>query len=1703
MAEGKKYGAFAGVFTPSLLTILGVIMYMRLGWVVGEAGILYTILIILIAHVISVTTGLSISSIATDKKIKTGGIYYILSRSLGLPMGGAIGIALFIGTALSISLYIVGFAESFLSIDAISNFLGLEANVNGFRIIGTVVIILLVVIAFISTSLAMKMQFFILITIALSLVSIGLGFFGDTEFHSNTLHKVATGDFPIEYIFAIFFPAVTGFTAGVAMSGDLEDPKKNIPSGTIWAIIVGFVVYVILAIGIAFFIKPEYLISDNNILVKIAWFSPLVVAGIWGATLSSALGGILGGPRILQAISKDKITPKIFGKGYGETNEPRNALLMIFVIAEGGILIGNLDIIAGVVSMFYLASYGFINLAYVLEKWASTDFRPSFKINIIFGIVGFVFAFAIMFKLDMLSMFASFAIIIGVYFMLKRRQLKTEYGDVWQSVWTTITRRALSKMNSKEIEERNWKPNILLFTGGTKRRPHLLEIGKAVVGKHGILSNFDLYENKDSNLLFTKYEQRVNSDDDIEGVFTRRQSCNNIYEGIKMIAKTYGFSGVEPNTVVMGWGRQSKNPVQFVNLINSISELDLNILLVDYDKEHGFGTKKTIDIWWRGSGNHGNLALTLSKFLLLSDDWENSKIRLLIVNYENDKTSVIRKKADSYLENLRIDAEVKIINNEIERKPFYDLMKIESKNSDLVFLGISEIEKGKEAEFVEKTNALMHKIGTVVLVKASSLFKEMNLGINKTIGSDNKEIPLAIIRNDKTIELNKAKNNVVSEETQRVYNKLINLFKKYNQPIFDKITKDNNYLIEAIKIDTLKSVENIENSIGTYNSEQYKKIIYQNHSNFLLKINKLINQHIDEEIALQSNIFNSGLKKYISEINIFFKFIPKHLIIRYSQKDLQASKTDSFSLKMFKYRKRLFFNGNGSKYKIKLNKIINKDLSLKRQLFIYQLLKDFGLVNMQFVIELEKLFANNNSLFHQISILQENNNLTTKKIQEIKTKIEQSFIELSDFNLKIEGSIVKLCTDFYTKEFNKIISFIDVVDCNSHLPEEENNYNRKIKQIDKKVLAVPNKWEFNQILLHNSTSVKLMLMVLTNRIKNMLDDFSLGMKSYINENILKIYEHYQHSLINNKDISDLELIDVNEVLYGFYNQDEKFTQTLTKIISKFPAKIDIFDNDDLNDFADTQYDVIKSSKISSLILLEYIVKQKISTDWESYLNKTKDNISKSLNTVNDIVRLLKFTVNQDGKADVKADVKEVIAQQQERIKQEIELIANISEDITDKAHSLISDFHNQLDYNSFIKTATDLKQYIRKDDRATKKRFLNQKIGKLNIYYKKLITELLYAKSNAERYKSLISDKTEYNSVNALLDFNSSVSPDSKVIEQLPFYYPQIFINTSSNYNEFWFGRKNEVKQAEISIERYFAGYKGAIAVLGEPGAGKSFFVNYICRNFNKDLVHTIKPPETGSINKIDFFASIQNATSSKGKPESILKEMPKGSVVIIDDLELWWEKTIGGNKLIEYIFELINKFNKKILFIVVSNEFVANTIYNLNDVSELFINFIKLQPQNAEVIKDIVLTRHKAGGLELNYKNKSLNSLSEITIANLFLKHAKFSNGNINSALKLWLASIVDFNDNTIQVTMPNINTLLIDDIDIDNLVILNQFVLHKHLTIAKISRILREDKEAVKSKLEFMLRSGIIAKQNNYYLINPFMSVYLIQLLKNRNII
>ncbi|MFW5757621.1 MAG: hypothetical protein ACOCYO_02965 [Bacteroidota bacterium] len=415
MTKAKKFGALSGVFTPSILTILGVIMFLRLPWIVGQAGLWATIGIVLVAHIISFATALSVASIATDKKVETGGSYYIISRTLGLPIGGTLGLALFVGLSFSISLYLIGFAEVFL------NYAGFDVALNNIRLVGAVALLLLTLLTFISTSFAIKTQYIILTAMVLSLVSVFSGSHQHTP--ADALLDSANNALPWISLFAIFFPAVTGFEAGVSMSGDLKDPRKNIPVGTISAVLTGMVVYIGLALFFSFSVDRQTLVNDPNVLFNIAWIPELVLAGILGATLSSALGSILGAPRILQATAIDKITPSIFAKGFGASKEPRNALIFTFFIALSGILIGELNVIARIVTIFFIITYGFLNITYAIEKWAGTDFRPSFPIPIFISIIGALACIIIMIQLDVVAMIGASLVLISIFLFLKDANL--------------------------------------------------------------------------------------------------------------------------------------------------------------------------------------------------------------------------------------------------------------------------------------------------------------------------------------------------------------------------------------------------------------------------------------------------------------------------------------------------------------------------------------------------------------------------------------------------------------------------------------------------------------------------------------------------------------------------------------------------------------------------------------------------------------------------------------------------------------------------------------------------------------------------------------------------------------------------------------------------------------------------------------------------------------------------------------------------------------------------------------------------------------------------------------------------------------------------------------------------------------------------------------------------------------------------------
>jgi len=230
---------------------------------------------------------------------------------------------------------------------------------------------------------ATRFQFIVMGFLCFSLAAFFIG--GMLKWDNQLLQAnwQAASDSPGFWVlFAVFFPAVTGFTQGVSMSGDLRDPGKSLPLGTFLAVGVSVVVYFAAAFFFSGSLPRDLLVSYSSAMHRVAVFPFLIVAGVFAATLSSAMASFLGAPRILQSLASDKIFPLLnpFAKGAGPSNNPRRGVLLATAIAVLTVSLGNLNLIASVVAMFFLISYGLLNYATYFEaKTASPSFRPRFK----------------------------------------------------------------------------------------------------------------------------------------------------------------------------------------------------------------------------------------------------------------------------------------------------------------------------------------------------------------------------------------------------------------------------------------------------------------------------------------------------------------------------------------------------------------------------------------------------------------------------------------------------------------------------------------------------------------------------------------------------------------------------------------------------------------------------------------------------------------------------------------------------------------------------------------------------------------------------------------------------------------------------------------------------------------------------------------------------------------------------------------------------------------------------------------------------------------------------------------------------------------------------------------------------------------------------------------------------------------------------
>ncbi|MCB9554730.1 MAG: Na-K-Cl cotransporter [Deltaproteobacteria bacterium] len=715
-ASQARFGTFSGVFTPSILTILGVVMYLRMGWVVGNSGLGGALIILGVSHVITVITGLSVSSIATNRTVGAGGAYFIISRSLGAPVGAAIGIPLFLGQALSVTFYVVGFTESLRQLA--------PSVAQHERLVSSALLLLLVIVSLKSADLALKLQYFVMAAIALSLISFFAG--NKIQAGATTLEWWVNDRAPFAEVFAIFFPAVTGIMAGVGMSGDLKDPRTALPRGTMAAIFCGLIIYAGVMIWLAITANTDYLADPKHkdAMWQISRLPALIYAGVWGATISSAVGSLLTAPRTLQALAADGLAPRLFARGHGPTNEPRVGIVMTFLLAQLGVLIGGLDAIGPILTMFFLATYGLTNLACGLEKWAaSPSFRPDFTVPALVSVIGGIACFYVMSVIDMLAMFGALVICAGIYVIAQRRALGTTYGDARHGIWSALVRSALQRLRRAEFHALNWRPNLVILGGDHERRPWLLRLGSAIVQDRGIVTYVHMLPGEVEPLAERRRELARSLDDHLHNnypnVFGRVDVSRDKYRGMITVAQTYGIGSFEANTIMIGWPRHEENRYDYVQVLRDLVCLDRSLLITHYNRDKKFGDQRTIHIWWGGLQGNGGLMLLIAYLLTAHHDWRHASVSILtVVETERDRR-LVTQAIDGILAGARLEATPRVILR--EDRTIADIMHGESAGADLAIVGLRLPQAEPQAidQFFARMNSILQGMPTTLLVHSA------------------------------------------------------------------------------------------------------------------------------------------------------------------------------------------------------------------------------------------------------------------------------------------------------------------------------------------------------------------------------------------------------------------------------------------------------------------------------------------------------------------------------------------------------------------------------------------------------------------------------------------------------------------------------------------------------------------------------------------------------------------------------------------------------------------------------------------------------------------------------------------------------------------------------------------------------------------------------------------------------------------------
>ena len=699
------------VFMATISTILGAILFLRFGYAIAHVGFWGVVGIIILGHVVTFATAMAVAEIATNQKVEGGGAYFMISRSFGLNIGAAIGIALFLAQAISVAFYVIAFAEAFHPVLAwLSEYYSYDFSDARFISIPAMVLLTILILTK-GADLGVKTLY---IVVAVLFVSILLFFVGSTDYvpPEGRLYMTIENPDTFFYVFTIIFPAFTGIAAGLGLSGDLKEPKKALPLGTLSATAFGMIVYFFIAYKLTMCADPYDLANDQLYMSQIAAWGPAIPLGLACATISSAIGSIMIAPRTLQALGKDQVFPfdnmnNYFAKVRGKNSEPFNGAVITCIIAFIFIGAGNVNFVAEIISMFFMVTYGAICLVSFLEHFAGDpSYRPKFKSRWYISLIGAICCFWLMFQMNLVYAIVSIALMVFIYIFITYFKSDQEgLASIFQGVIFQISRKLQVFLQKKDTEEyAKWRPAMVCISEDTFQRTGAFDLLNWIANKYGFgtyLHYIPGYLSKEKNAeakkavgQLIKRVQITNSN-----IFLDTIISPSFTTAIAQVIQLPGISGKDNNMLLFEFAKSDTTAVDKVldnlALINAM-EFDVCIL---GSSERGFGYRSEIHIWITPTDiQNANLMIILGFILQGHRDWHKSTIKIMAMA-QKDQLLDQKKELLDKIDEGRLPISKKnleFIATEKGRE-FEDLVNEKSVNADITIVGFNDetvVERG-------------------------------------------------------------------------------------------------------------------------------------------------------------------------------------------------------------------------------------------------------------------------------------------------------------------------------------------------------------------------------------------------------------------------------------------------------------------------------------------------------------------------------------------------------------------------------------------------------------------------------------------------------------------------------------------------------------------------------------------------------------------------------------------------------------------------------------------------------------------------------------------------------------------------------------------------------------------------------------------------------------------------------------------------